>query len=413
MEQDGAQLGNRSGFSQLVPRAYLNHAAISPPSDAVCQAVARCTHDCAQLGVAAFGPWAEQRERLRGKLATLVGASDPSSIGYVASTTIGLGALALSLDYCSGQRIVVFDGEYPSNVSPYQRVARMHDLELIFVSAADMGAPGGPDFTQLDAALAGGARLVAVSAVEFQNGLRMPLGEIARRAHAVGAEVIVDAVQACGATPVDVTDGDIDYLACGSHKWLMGPMGAGFVYIRPDHHGTFDPALLGSSSHLGALEMLFSGPGHLRYDRPLVPGPVALEGGMPNASGLAGLEAAVDPILALGVAAIHRHVNQYLDALEAGLVERGFVSHRQADAARRSCTLSLTPPTGPLPPPAQGPSGTIDAAAPRWVQALGARGVSVSCPDGLLRFSPHWPNGIDEVVGVLHAVDEIHSTVGR
>lgn len=400
-----ARLGDRSGFSCLEARAYLNHAAISPPSDAVCAAVQACMQDCAVRGVGAFMTWAEQRERLRAKLATLVGATDASSIGFVASTTVGLSAIALSLAYKPGDRVIVFDGEYPSNVSPYQRLARMHGLELCFVPVADMAAPAGPDFTRLDAALAAGARLVAVSAVEFQSGLRMPLAEIAHRAHAVGAEIIVDIVQAAGATPVDVSEGDIDYMACGSHKWLMGPMGAGFVYVRPDHHAGFDAAIIGMNSHQGGGDILVAGPGHLRYDRPLVSGPGALEGGMLNAPGFAGLEAAIDPLLELGVDAVYGHINRYLDGLERGLVERGFRSHRAASAERRSCTLALTPPEGLLP--------TVDgdevaaAAAPRWVAALAARGISVSCPDGLLRMAPHWPNRVTEVAEVLAAVDDV------
>jgi len=256
-----------------------------------------------------------------------------------------------------------------------------------------MAAAGGPDFTRLDAALAGGARLVAVSAVQFHTGLRMPLAAIAERAHRVGAEVIVDAVQALGAVPLSVADGDIDYLACGSHKWLMGPMGAGFVYVHPRRRAELDPAIVGCWSHVGAIDMFTRGPGHLSYARPVLPVPAAFEGGMLNVSGLAGLEAGLDPILELGVACIHDHVGGLLDRLETALTARGFTSLRAPDAPRRSCILSFEPPLG--------------WQAPALVEHLGERGVAVSCPDGKLRIAPHWPNSDAEVEVLLEALDGI------
>lgn len=391
-----AKLGDRSGFSTLEARAYLSHAAVAPLSDAVAARCNAVNADFARRGAGAFGTWVDQREQLRAKLARLIGAA-ADDIGFVPNTTYGLNALALSLPFSAGDRIVVFHGEYPSNVSPFQRLARARGLSLCFVPVSDFAGPEGPDFARFDAALAAGARLVAVSAVQFQTGLRMPLEALGARAHAAGAELIVDGVQALGAVPVSVASGAIDYLACGSHKWLMGPAGAGFVYVNPARRARFDPALVGSMSHVGALDMLMAGPGHLDYDRPLHPGPVAFEGGMINVSGFAGLEAAVDPILALGVDAIHAHVNTYLDVLEPALIARGFTSLRCADGERRSGILSLDPPQS--------------GAAPAWVDRLQAEGIVVSCPDGRLRIAPHWPNAVDEVPAVLAAVDRVLGSI--
>ncbi len=96
-------------------------------------------------------------------------------------------------------------------------------------------------------------------------------------------------------------------------------------------------------------------------------------------------------ILQLGVPAIFAHVNAILDALEHGLLERGFRSLRSADRRQRSCTLSVLPPAGVSPVELQ--------------RLLGARGVSCAVPDGLLRFTPHWPNDLGQVSDVLAAVD--------
>ena len=113
---------------------------------------------------------------------------------------------------------------------------------------------------------------------------------------------------------------------------------------------------------------------------------------MCNALGYAALEAALDPILQLTPTAIAAHLQRYHDRLEPGLLNRGFTSARAADPAARSGILSLRPPPG--------------VSLQGLARGLGARGVDVATPDGWLRFGPHWPNALDEVEGVLRAVDE-------
>lgn len=233
--------------------------------------------------------------------------------------------------------------------------------------------------------------MVAVSAVQFQTGLRMPIGEIAALAHSYGAEVFVDAVQACGAVPIDAGAARVDYLACGSHKWMMGLEGAGFLYVRPDRVDALRPSVAGWLSHERGLDFLFQGRGHLRYDRPIKRRIDFIEGGNLNAAGLAGMEASLDCIQSIGVEVIYEHVNRILDRLEAALVERGFESVRAKDAARRSCTLSVHPPAG-IP--------VVDLH-----RELMSRGIGCSIPDGFLRFSPHWPSHPDQVTDVVEALD--------
>jgi selenocysteine lyase/cysteine desulfurase len=226
----------------------------------------------------------------------------------------------------------------------------------------------------------------------------MPVEEMAALCHAAGAEIFVDAVQACGAVPLDAGSAGLDYVASGAHKWLMGIEGTGFLYVRPERAEALRPNLAGWLSHEDALGFLLRGPGLMRYDRPIKKRASLFEGGNVSAAGLAGLEASLDLILSLGVPAIFAHVNGILDALEAGLVERGFQSLRSRDARQRSCTLSLVPPRG---------AGVVELH-----RRLGARGVACSIPDGLLRLTPHWPNRLDDAAHVLQAVDASLAELG-
>ncbi len=387
-----AHFGDRSLFPTLAPRAYLNHAAISPPSLPVQRAVNALLDDYARRGVEAFFDWMQQRHRLRGKLAALIGAK-PEDLGFTLSTTRGLTDLALCIPWKRGDRVVLFRGEFPANFTPWQRAAELYGLELLLHEAGDFATESGDGLAKLEAARRAGVRLVAVSAVQFQTGLRMPLAEIGRLCHAHGAELCVDAVQALGAVPLDVREEDIDYLSCGAHTWLMSLEGCGFIYVRPELVGAMRPVVAGWTSHEDGLGFLSRGPGHLRYDRPIRARTDFVETGNVNAMGFAALEAALDLIQQLGVPAIHAHVNRINDGLEEGLRARGFTSLRAPFAAGRSCTLSVLPPRG------------RDVVALH--KCLSERGISCSIPDGHLRFSPHWPNRAGDAEVVLGAVDEL------
>lgn len=387
-----ARLGDRSLFPQLEARVYLNHGAISPPSAAVHAAVLKTVDLYAHKGLGAWATLREQREGLRQRLADLIGAASAADIGFVPSTTQGVISVAQSIPWRAGDRVLCFAGEFPTNVTPWQRAAETFGLEVELLPLDAFARPEGADLSPLEAELKRGARLVAVSAVQFQTGLRMPLEAIGALCRQYGAELAVDAIQAVGVVPMDVQAAGVDYLACGSHKWLMAMEGCGFVYINPARVGAIVPRLAGWLSHEEPIRFLLEGEGHLRYDRPIRREANYLEVGALNVAGFASLDASLALIEQLGVERIFAHVTAYLDALELGLMARGFRSRRLPDAARRSGILSVRAPEG---------SRELDIA-----EALNAAGVLVTAPDGNLRLSPHWPNALSEVDVVLEAVDE-------
>ena len=388
------RLGDRSLFPTLEPAAYLNHAAISPHSLAVQQAVAAVTADYARRGLGAFLTWDAERRRLRALLARLLGA-EAEDIALVANTTRGVSDIALCLPWRPGDRVLLFEGEFPANITPWQRAAELFGLELEMLPLRDFlhdhGPGESPGLQRLRTALARPTRLVAVSAVQFQSGLRMPVTEISRLCHEAGAELFVDAIQGLGVCPLDVIASQIDYLSAGGHKWMMGCEGLGCLYIRRDRVAALRPHVAGWLSHEDGLGFLLAGAGLLRHDRPIRQRADFVEGGAYNTIGCAALAASLDLILELGVPAIFMHVQRYIDELEDGLRSRGFTSLRARETAARSGILSVLPPN---------PGDVISLQ-----RALGERGVSCSTPDGVLRFSPHWPNALTEIPGVLAALD--------
>lgn len=376
-------LGSRALFPLLEPLVYANHAAASPLAEPVRLAAANAMDDCARRGVGALIDALEQRARLRDDVAGWLRAA-PEDIGFPPGTTRGINDLALAIPWERGDRIVVFDGEFPSNVLPWKTVAERFDLELVTLPIDEDAG-----IRALKSALP--ARLVAVSAVQFSSGLRMPLRELAALTHEGGGELFVDAIQALGVVPISADEG-FDYLVAGTHKWLMGLDGLAIAYASPAARARLRPLTAGWLSTVEPVSFLFE-PEVLRYDRPTRRDLDWMEGGVQTTAAFAALQASTGMLRSLGVPSIAAHVQAWHDAVEPELVRRGFVSGRSPAPDQRSGSLCLRPPPGVV----------LTELAAR----LAARGVSISTPDGWVRLSPHWPNDIArELPVLLEAVEQ-------
>ncbi|HMA97955.1 MAG TPA: aminotransferase class V-fold PLP-dependent enzyme [Wenzhouxiangella sp.] len=393
--QPSVKLGSRQLFPELEVPVYLNHASVSPPSTIVREAVNHTMEGYARQGMAWYVEEMDRRERVRGQLAGLVGAQ-AEDMALVPNTSAGVMTVALCLPWQHGDRIVLFEGEFPTNVTPWQQAARRHGLDIVWMQAESFRHDRATALEALEDQLRAGVRLVAISAVQFTTGQRMPLAEIGAMCRHHGAELFVDAIQAAGIVPLDVQSMCIDYLTAGSHKWLMAPEGLAGFYAAPQAAERLQPNVAAWLSHEEPFAFLTDGPGQLRYDRPIVPSARMAEAGTFNVLATAGLEASLGLIQQLGVANILQHVQKWHDAVEPGLLERGFESARMSEPGGRSGILSVRP--------------TDPHTTPAWAAALAERGVSCGSPDGWLRLSPHWPNSVKEAELVFEAVDSAAST---
>jgi cysteine desulfurase / selenocysteine lyase len=283
---------------------YLDYAATSAVRpDAVAEAVAdylrsvgatpgRSGHRLAiEAGRIAF--------RCRRSLAELLGVrGDPGRIAFQPNVTYALNAALFGL-LRPGDRVVRTRYDHNAVRRPIAALAR-RGVEEVVVSG---NAEGTVDLDELERALAG-ARLLVINHASNVLGTVLPAAEMAARARAAGALVLVDAAQTVGHLPVDVEAMGADLLAFTGHKGLLGPQGTGGLYVREGVE--IDPVLLGGT-----------GGDSMPDEMPLAM-PDRLEAGTLNGPGIAGLLAGLEWIRARGIDAIAEAER----ALKARLHER-------------------------------------------------------------------------------------------
>jgi len=361
-------------FPDLEARSYWSFAAISPLSAPAKSAIDRWHETLGRQGLAGFGLAVQARDELRRELAGLLGG-DERDYALTQGTTAGIVSVARSLRWRAGDTLVLFGGEFPTNVLPWQQAAHDFGLEIELIESAEFGHPE-IGMSRLSSILkTKRVQLVALSAVEFQSGLAMPVRAIALAAHAAGALVSVDAIQAAGVMPLDLVEVGADFAYGGGHKWLLGVDGAGWVYASEQGKAALGPAMVGWLSVERAIDFLFEAD-QLGQARATLSQPRVLESGSTSSAATFALLEGVRLCRRAEPAKTLAWVQSLHDLVEGRLIELGFVSQRGARVETRSGILSLLPPAG---------------VSLRALQsALMRRGVTLTIPDGRLRLAPHF-----------------------
>ncbi|WP_128548492.1 aminotransferase class V-fold PLP-dependent enzyme [Larkinella soli] len=223
----------RNDFSLPPDTHYLNCATRAPFSKAVEQAgyeAVRRHTDPFGLRPADFFSGAVTVREL---FARLINQPDPDRIAVIPAVSYGMGIVARNLHrkpgLRPGQRIVLIDDEFPSDVFAWKRVAEELRLEIAFVPKPT-GFPQTADWnTRLLEAIGPDTALVLCPPVHWMYGNRFDLEAVGRRAREVGALFVIDGTQAVGALPFDWRSIRPDALVCAAYKWLMGPYTLGLA----------------------------------------------------------------------------------------------------------------------------------------------------------------------------------------
>lgn len=210
--------------------AYFNCAYISP-----------LMHKVRDAGIAGVGrkskPWLirpadffSDSEHCRGLFADLIGAT-ADDIAIVPSVSYGIATAIANLTVRTGDRILVLEDQFPSNVYGWHELARERGAHIETIARPNDG-----DWTA--AILDGLDQRIAVAALphcHWTDGALVDLVAVGERCRDVDAAVVVDATQSLGALPFDVADVEPDFFVSASYKWLLGPYSLGFLYVAPKY----------------------------------------------------------------------------------------------------------------------------------------------------------------------------------
>jgi cysteine desulfurase/selenocysteine lyase len=310
------------------PLAYLDSAATSQKPQVVIDALAEFYAERnanVHRGVYALSEEATAAyEHARERVARFLNASDPSEVVFVRGTTEALNLAATSLGRSilgKGDSVLTTIMEHHSNIVPWQLLREYSGTKLDFV---DIDEDGALRMDRYDTLLTAKTRVVTLTHASNVLGTVNPVKEVAERAHAKGAVVIVDAAQSAPHIPVDVRALDCDLLAFSGHKTL-GPTGIGVLWGRKELLAKLPP-------FMGGGEMIRE----VHTDRTTYADPPArFEAGTPNVGGAIGLAAALDYLEAVGWSELADH--------ERTLTER---SRRALDATFDGRLRVYGPPAG-------------------------------------------------------------------
>jgi selenocysteine lyase/cysteine desulfurase len=341
----------------------------APTRDAIQAWLAQAT----EQGDVVWPRWAKRIEEVRSRAAGILGAR-PDEIALVPNTTTGISVVAEGFPWREGDNVVTLANEFPSNQYPWMNLASRG------VETRRVPVEGGVlDPGRLAAACDGRTRIVSVSWVGFATGWRIDVAQMAELCHRRGCLLFLDAIQGLGVFPLDVHAAGVDFLAADGHKWMLGPEGAGLLFVKHQHLNLLRPLHCGWNS-------VVQGNDYTHIELNLRDAASRYEGGSQNMVGLFGLGASLDLLASVGVSAQASPLADHVLAITDYACQR---------LAGLKATL-LAPREG------EHRSGIVTFQLPgresqEIRRRLEAAGIIVRCRAGGVRISPHAYNTTDEI----------------
>jgi selenocysteine lyase/cysteine desulfurase len=372
----------RSRFPIFERLTYLNSCSQGALSDAVRSAYGDYLTDWDDKG-APWAYWVERAETVRAAFAGLVGGA-PDDVAVTTSLSAGVSALASTFDWAERPRVVVTDFEFPT-VGQIWHAQELRGAEVVHVHPDGVEIP----LERFEESIDDRTALVAITAVCYRNGARLPVEEVVELAHSRGALVLLDAYQAIGTYPIDVGELGVDFLGAGVLKYLLASAGLGFLWCRPGLAPSLLPTQTGWFADKNIFEMDVTD-----YS----PSPTArrFESGTPPIPAIYAGIAGVELIQEIGIAQTREHVTGLNERLIAGIDELGGIVVTPRVPERRGALVCVR-----------------STDAPALVSALEVDGIVTSERDGNLRVSPHAYNVAEDIDTLLSALARRRDLLAR
>jgi selenocysteine lyase/cysteine desulfurase len=366
----------RDRFPLLDRAVYTNSCSQGALSNEVRAAYERYLTDWDEKG-APWDLWVELNEAARSRFARLLNAST-DEIAVTTSVSAGVSSLLSGLGHRDGRnKIVISDFEFPT-------IGQIvHAQELLGTKVEHV--PASPDVTipldRLAESIDTETALVAITHVCFRNGSKTDVEAVIDLAHEAGAHVLLDSFQAVGAVPIDVRSLDVDFVAGGTLKYLLGSAGLAFLYCRADLLPQITPTQTGWFADEDIFKMDI-------HDYSPSDTASKFESGTPPVPSIYAGVAGMDLMDEIGIAETERHVATLTEQLIEGLDRVGARMVTPRDPERRGPMIAVA---------------TSDERA--MVAALAEDGILTTPRDGNIRLSWHCYNSAEDVEAVVAGLE--------
>ncbi len=366
-------------------RIFLAHAGVTSLPSCAAQAMTAYIAE-SSTDQQEFGGVLKEIASTRRDAASLLEA-DADEIALLGPTSLGLSLFANGIDWKPGDEIVLYGEDYPANVYPWLNL-QSRGVAIRYLRPESLGRIT-PEC--VEEALTPATRLVALASAHFQTGWRIDIPAIGALLRKRGILFSLDAIQTLGAFPTPASE--VDFLSADAHKWLLGPLAAGIVYVARERFETCRPTLLGSwnvkSPDFQAQQVIEFEEGGRRY-----------EPGVLNIAGIYGMRASINLIREQGLESVSSLILRNRDRLEEGLSSLGFefLSPRSFEPLRSGIVTARHPGKDPS----------------LLFAVLEKAHVSASCRKTRdhgtwFRFSPHYYNTATEIDRALDVLSQASS----
>jgi cysteine desulfurase / selenocysteine lyase len=374
----------RQEWFEIEDATYLNLASESPIPKVAVRAVQAALEAKRNPYHKTDSEFFEVPRRIRASIAKLIGGK-PEEVALTTGASAGVAAVAYALSWNPGDEVITAKGEFPLQCATWKPMEEREGLKLKVVSPRERFITA----DDLIAALTPRTRLVSVSMVRFDDGSLLDAARLADACHKQGALLLLDASQSCGAIPMNVNQLGADFIVSAGYKWLLGPFGTGFFWVKSEHLGTVRPgpfywlAAL-TSDNFSAMNLADPKPGTSaqRWDAP--------EWASHYNFNLVAMDASVDFVVRMGPELVAAHNRKLIELMFERLPKDRFVIASPLDAARRGTYGCFA---------ARSKEKTAEV-----YQRLRKENVIVSLREGNIRVSPHLYNterDIDRLISVV------------
>jgi len=368
MLTDNRILEIRSCFPIFQRKIYLNSCSQGALSHAVQAGLEDYIASWHEQG-SPWETWVDHYEAARAAFARFINAS-PDEVAIVTSASAGINSIASALSFKDRNKVVVGEFEFPT-MGHVWLAQRARGAEVQFVPAVGNRIPAANYKKIID----GRTAIVPLTHVCFKNGFRSDVNAVTRIAHEAGALVMLDDYQDCGTRPVDVKAMDLDFYVTGTLKYLLGPPGLAFMYVRKELISTLAPTVTGWFAQTNPFAF---DPQHID----LSPTARRFESGSPSVPNVYAAMPGIELLQEIGMENVAAHIKKLTQSLLSFAHDLGIQAKTPDDSAGPLVVLQATD------------SNLL-------MQKLAQSGIIVSNRHDGLRIAFHVYNTLDDVKAVM------------